>query len=356
MSFKTTSFLSPHYPNTYMEQFYKALHPDLELGTVCVAWFRQAIKHCTDLLNDATTQTTYFWTTVKNFIFPDRTTELISQKIPININPKRLSQQDCQALFLDLVSDYVQRAPRYAAESVTNVMLWQILYSVMGIMALGSMLVGIICIYNKYGQTKQELKMLDDVFSPENRMLATAKRTLRLAKAEIRNIHMRPAAKVEDILPADGAEVLAIKVGRKHEFLESVVLGNMYSQGKLHRLYDQHNKTKTDFKIEPLKKAMKFLDNNCNKLHVLLMFEEDATYDEEMGVNSKRKSNSPRIKSLSPLNSNRLDVGDFKQKAGIENISGSPRKLATTPRSSGVANSSIPRNVSKRSPINRNSK
>ncbi|XP_037818254.1 uncharacterized protein LOC119608066 [Lucilia sericata] len=342
-----------------MEQFCKSLHPDLELGTICVAWFRQAVRHCTELLNEVKPSTTFFWTTVKNFIFPDRTTELLSQKIPIGIHPKRLSLQDCNSLLLDIVSDYIERAPRYGAESKTNVMLWQVLYSLMGVMALGSLLVGIIFTYNKYGQSKTKINLLDEIFKPDKRMQVLCKRSLRLAKAELRNIHIKPVAKVEDLVPADGDNVLALKIGTKYEFLESIVTGSVQSVGKFHRLYDQHNKTKGDLKIESLNRAMKFVDNNCKRIHLLLMFEQNVIYEEEE-PKRKPKSISPRIKTASPppgkvtsatskgmLNA-RLEGGGFNYKtvpgigmASVSSRSNSPKPLnspkqVTTPRSSGI--------------------
>ncbi|XP_023306979.2 uncharacterized protein LOC111688708 [Lucilia cuprina] len=356
MSFKTTSSLAPHYPNTYMEQFCKSLHPDLELGTICLAWFRQAIKHCTELLTEVKPSTTFFWTTVKQFIFPDRTTELLSQNIPIRIHPKRLSVQDCNSLFLDIVRDYIERAPRYGAETKTNVMLWQVLYSLMGIMTLGSLLVGIIFTYYKYGQSKTKINLLEDLFTPESRMQVLSKRSLNFAKSELRNIHIKPVPREEDIVTADGDKVLALKIGTKYEFFESLVTGSLHSIGKLHRFHEQYSKTKTDFKIESLNKALKFVDNNCKKIHLLLMFEQNVAYEEE---ESKRKTkiNSPRVKNTSPpvttatskgMLNTRLEGGGFSHKtaAGIGIVSVSSRsnspkplnspKQGNTPRSSAI--------------------
>lgn len=374
--------LSFQYPNTYMEQFCQAVHPELELGTICVAWFRQATKHCTNLINEAKDQPSFFWTTVKNFIFPERTTELVSQKVPITIHPHRLSIADCQSLFLDIVSDYVQRAPRYAAESTANIMLWQVLYSLMGIMALGSLLVGVIYLYSKYGQVMIKKNLLEEFFKPEKRLQALAKRSLRIAKAELRNIKVKPVAKPEDLVPKDEVQVLALKVGTKYEVLESLVAGSLQSVGKFHRSYDQYNKCKTDFKIESLNKALKFLDNNSKKLHLLVMFEEATDYEEE-GDSKKCRNNSPRIKSLSPrelvsprisslgckrLLNTRLEGGSNIGKAlsdiessrrsmspNLKKITNSP-KQATTPRSSGMIGSAIPRNVSKLSPLTKKAK
>lgn len=325
-----------------MEQFCKALHPNMELGTVCVAWFRCAIKHCSSLMTINRLPTTYFWSTVKNFIFPDRSTEIVSQKVPISIHPHRLTSQDCQSLFMDIVNDYIQRAPRYAAESMTNVMLWQVLYSLMGIMALGSLLIGIVFAYNKYGQPIEKVNHLEQIFKPEKRMAAAARRSLRLSKAEVRHIRLQPKAKPEQLLPADGVEVMALKVATKYEVLEGIIEGCLQSTGKFHRLYDQHNKTKTDFKIEALAKAMKFLDNNCQKLHLLLMFEENEKFEENQFVGGKR--NSPRIKNISPQRNSSSKISNITTKRTLNSCKMEGESVATPKM--GVTSRSNSPNVS----------
>ncbi|TMW42972.1 hypothetical protein DOY81_011948 [Sarcophaga bullata] len=254
------------------------------------------------------------------------------------------------------------RAPRYAAESSTNAMLWQVLYSLMGIMALGSMLPVL------------RPDPMTEVFKPEKRMLAVTKRSLRLAKAEVKHIRLKPIAKPDQLLPNDGAEVMAVKVGTKYEVLEGVIEGCLQSTGKFHRLYDQYNKTKTDFKVEALTKAMKFLDNNCNKLHLLLMFEETAKFEEEPPVTKKRTS--PRVKNISPqrvpsqkssnistkraINCKLEGDGPLTPKFSSMSRSNSPNvshssshsiKQATPRSTSTTTNIGIPRGAVKRSPI-----
>ena len=357
-----------------MEQFCKALHPNMELGSVCVAWFRCAIKHCSNLMSTSRLPSTYLWNTFKNFIFPDRSTEIVSQKVPISIHPNRLSVQDCKSLFMDIVNDYIQRAPRYAAESSTNAMLWQVLYSLMGIMALGSMLVGVIIAYNRYSQPVAKIDPMVEVFKPEKRMLAVTKRSLRLAKAEVKRIRLKPLAKPDLLLPKDGAEVMAVKVGTKYELLEGVIEGCLQSTGKFHRLYDQYNKTKADFKVEALTKAMKFLDNNCKKLHLLLMFEETPKFEEEPPTAKKRTS--PRVKNISPQRVPSQKISNISTKRTIScklegdspltpklssmsrsnspNVSHSSShsiKQATPRSTSTPTNTGKPRGAVKRSPI-----
>lgn len=180
----------------------------------------------------------------------------------------------------------------------------------------------------------------------------------------------------EDILAKDGAIVLALQINTKYELLDMIVAGNLQSVAKFHRLYDQSNKT-GDFQVETLFKARKFLNNNCKKLHLLIMFEEYQDYKEEELVIKKRKANSPRTKSLSPpRRSSRMSL-DYKRitttgtlkgsTSSLKNLSSmsevefamdddpklvSPNvKQETTPRSSMVSSSAIPRNAPKRSAI-----
>lgn len=374
MSIKTSSFIKVHYPNTYMEQFCTALHPDLELGPICVSWFRQAVKHCTELITDAKSPSSFFWATVKNFIFPERHTAVLSQKIPISIHPNRLSMQDCQSLLLDIVNDYIQRAPRYSAESTTNVMLWQVLYSLMGIMALGSILLGTIFTYNNYGKPIKKLTPLEELLKPEKRLHAIAKRSLRLAKAEVRQLHVKPTIKPEELFASDGTAILALKVTPKFEFIDSIVSNATQASGRLYRLYDQYRKPKSDFKTQSITRAMKFLDNNSKKLHLLLIFDDDPVFEE--GATKKYKSKSPQRKSpqrnspqrvqKSPSHSPMSRGITLSKKSMLPPVlsgssskslgfgSSSPRssspKPVTTPRSNYTATSVIPRNIQKRSP------
>lgn len=330
-------------PISFMERFCRALHPDLDLSTTCVTWFRQATEHCTDLIL-LKRRGPAFWTTLKNFIFPNRQTSLLNQKIPISIHPNRLSISDCHALFLDIVNDYVERAPRYSIEAATNVLLWQILYSLMGIMALGSLLVTTIFAYRKFGQSLEKpLDPLAAVFTPEKRAAAYINHNLRVLKYELQRLRVRHIIQPEEVISPDGTITLVMKVASKLNFVDGVVGSHTHCSGRLFRLQEMNSKIKSDYKTETIAKMMNFMNNYSRKLHLLVIFEEDPIYEELM----RRRRTNP-LKTSSPLAlstiSTKKNSGGFSARSIISRSSSPPKSKGASPRPP----TQIPRNLSRR--------
>ncbi|XP_039956712.1 uncharacterized protein LOC120772274 [Bactrocera tryoni] len=330
-------------PVTFMEHFCRALHPDLDLSTTCVTWFRQATEHCTELILQKR-RGPAFWTTLKNFIFPNRQTSLLNQKIPISIHPNRLSVSDCHALFLDIVNDYVERAPRYSIEAATNVLLWQILYSLMGIMALGTLLVTTIFAYRKFGQSLEKpLDPLAAVFVPEKRAAAYINRNLRVLKYELQRLRIRHIIQPEEVLAPDGTITLVMKVASKLNFVDGIVGSHTHCSGRLFRLQEMNSKIKTDYKTETIAKMMNFMNNYSRKLHLLVIFEEDPIYEELMRQRRAHPLKCISPTALSTVSSKKSSVG-FPTRSIISRSSSPPKSKATSPRPP----TQIPRNLSRR--------
>ncbi|XP_012154720.2 uncharacterized protein LOC105664537 [Ceratitis capitata] len=328
----------------YMERFCRALHSDLDLSPTCVSWFRQATEHCTELILQKR-RGPAFWTTVKNFIFPSRQTSLLNQKIPISIHPNRLSVSDCHALFFDIVNDYVERAPRYSIEAATNALLWQILYSLMGIMALGTLLVTTIFAYRKFGKTLQKsLDPLAAVFEPEKRAAAYVNRNLRVVKYELQRLHVRHIIQPEEVLAPDGTATLVLKVASKLSFLDGIVGSNTHCSGRLFRLQELNTTTKHEYKTEAIAKMMRFINNYSRKLRLMVIFDEDPIYEELL-----RRRRSHPVKAATPLTlknvGGRKSSGSYSARSIISRSSSPPiSKLPGSPR----LPTQIPRNLTRR--------
>ncbi|XP_067631801.1 uncharacterized protein [Eurosta solidaginis] len=332
-------------PVSLMEHFCRALHPDLDLSSTCVSWFRQATEHCTDLILQRR-RATAFWVSLKNFIFPSRQTSLLNQNVPISIHPNRLSVSDCHALFLDIVNDYVERAPRYATEAATNALLWQILYSLMGIMALGTLLVSTIFAYRKFGKTLEKpLDPLAAAFVPEKRAAAYINHNLRVVKYELQRLRVRHIIQPEEVLAPDGTTTLVMKVSSKLSFIDGIVGSNTQCTGRLYRLQELNSKVKPEYKTETIAKVMRFVNNYSRKLRLMVIFEEDPIYEELM----RRRRTSP-VKPASPLTlpsivTHKKSVSSLAARSQVSRSISPPKSKISSPRQP----TQIPRNLSRRS-------
>ncbi|XP_054738240.1 uncharacterized protein LOC129244566 [Anastrepha obliqua] len=329
-------------PVSLMEHFCRALHPDLDLSSTCVSWFRQATEHCTDLILQKK-RGTAFWTTLKNFIFPNLQTSLLNQKIPISIHPNRLSVSDCHALFLDIVNDYVARAPRYATEAATNALLWQILYSLMGIMALGTLLVTTIFAYRRYEQSlEKSLDPLAAAFVPEKRAAAFMNRNMRVLKYELQRLHVQHIIQPEELISPDGTTTLVMKVSSKLNFIDGLVSSTGHCTGRLYRLQELNSKMKPEYKTETIAKMMRFTNNYSRKLHLMVIFEEDPVYEELL----RRRRPSP-TKTAPPLAlpviAKKKSYSRLSMRRSVSRSSSPPKMKAPSPRQP----TQIPRNLTR---------
>ncbi|XP_073820503.1 uncharacterized protein [Musca autumnalis] len=344
--------------STYMENFCRAIHPDFNLGPNCVRWFRNATNHCTNMMRDIKEPRFYLWNKLMNFIFPEINTELMSKQVPIPLHPQRLSVEDCKELFMDIVDDYVLRAPRFAAESKTIGMLWQLLYSLLGIMLMGTLVLFLRYLNGKYG-SRRKMSKQQDFLEPAKRLKATAKRSLNLAKTELRKIRVIPLVQPEELMAADGSPVIALKIKSKHELVRSTMVGRMEGECRLFRFIKHDDKILAEYKTENIAKALEFVGNDTRKLRLLIIFDDAAAFGEKEVVDKpyadELKCNSPQKKKRSKIPNKMNSPRPIQAKtslsstktSGVENLNkNSPRSSSFSKRK--AAESGSPRLGSRR--------
>ncbi|XP_017461461.1 PREDICTED: uncharacterized protein LOC108354803, partial [Rhagoletis zephyria] len=264
-------------PNSLLDNFCRALHPDLDLSSTCYTWFQQATQHCTELVLRQQ-RAPYFWMALQSFIFPNRETSLLSQKIPISIHPNRLSASDCEAFFFDIVNDYVAHAPAYAPASITNSLLWQSIYSLLGVLSLGLLMIFIIISYRKFVESLDSPK---DVVREEDQALLCEKYNATFinrkpCQSKIFQRVMEPKKKFS----SDGIPTIALKVSSKLNFIDSIVASTDISSVCLHRLQELNPQLKSEYKSEMVSNMLRFMSNDTRKLELMMLFDDEPIHEE----------------------------------------------------------------------------
>ncbi|XP_011291285.1 uncharacterized protein LOC105261636 [Musca domestica] len=357
-----TEFINSSDPSTFMEKFCRSIHPDLDLGTTCINWFRQATTKCSTLMANVKDPTKHLWASLMDFIFPERQTGLISKQIPLTMHPHHLTLDDCQSLFNDIVEDYVRRAPRYSEETKTVVRLWQILYSMVGIMFLLSLL-----LFVKYlhGRGRRPLKIAakaEECSHPTKCLQAAARRSLNLAKCENRHLRVLPLVQPAELITPDGAPVLAIKLKSKYDLIGSKkILGTMEADSRLYSALKNDERALKECKIQTIAKALEIIGNTTRKLHLLICFEDDAIFEEEILEKTKVEELIPQKSKIPVIPSKIKSPTSLRRKAspktsGVENLGkSSPRFGGNVNRKpvDSIGDSGSPRSsfISKRSSV-----
>ena len=84
-------------------------------------------------------------------------------------------------------------------EAATNILLWQILYSLMGIMMLGTLFASAIFAYRKLERAISKQQREDPVFTPEKRAIATCKRSMLIAKYKLNKLRVKHITQPEEL-------------------------------------------------------------------------------------------------------------------------------------------------------------
>ncbi|XP_017472783.1 PREDICTED: uncharacterized protein LOC108363806 [Rhagoletis zephyria] len=328
-----------------MDRFCRALHPDLDLSSTCLSWFHQATEHCTELILRKN-RGSVFWRLLNKFIFINRQRSLVNQKIPISIHPDRLSLNDCNALHVEIVNDYLVHAPRYTIEAATNILLWQILFSLFGVFVLCVLLAYTISAYRKYGQSiEKPLDPIASVFLAEKRINAYINRNLRQVKYELRLLHVRHSMKPEDILSPSGTTTFVIIVSSKLNVKNGTLNRTAHCKGRLYRLTELQPKVKPVYKIQPIAKMMRFINKYSCKLRLRVIFDEEPSFEEVM----QQRQLGPR-KTFSPLTlpplTNKKSLSRLSMRSNASRSNSPPKNKVCSARLSAQMQCNLPRRLS----------
>uniref|UniRef100_A0A1A9W1F5 Uncharacterized protein n=1 Tax=Glossina brevipalpis TaxID=37001 RepID=A0A1A9W1F5_9MUSC len=266
-----------------MEFLCQILFCGLELFRQWVDWSRQIMNCCFELLKPDG----YFWEIIKDFIFPERYLTLPCTPV----STQRLQPDDIYSLFMDIINEYIPRARRYVKDSEKNCKLWQILFLFLGVMFLGASLLITICIYYTRNRLKEKIDYFYEIFRPEKRMQAAAKRSLLIAREELNRLKVNYLVQCEEVLTYDGTSTLMLKVASKLQLFDNIVTKKTRIIGRLYRLQDQQLKSTHDFKTQIINIALRFLGKYPRKLHLLVVFEERIHENKSIRRCSRQKKN-----------------------------------------------------------------
>lgn len=268
-----------------METLCQLLFCGLELFRLWVNWFCQIMDCCIELFRPDG----YLWELIKHFTFPE--TGLMSPSIAARMRFQRLQTDDIYSLFMAIINDSVPKARQYIKEWDKSFKLLQILFSLLGIMFLGISFFFSVYIYYTRKRLDEEIDHMHEIFKAEKRMQAAAKRSLLMAREELRHLKVNNLVQCEELQTYDGTSKLLLKVASKLQLLDNITSNKMQTTGRLYRLQDQQLKFKHVFKTQVTNIALRFLGKYPRKLHLLVVFEKRVCANKSTPTSSQQKQN-----------------------------------------------------------------
>uniref|UniRef100_A0A1A9VY24 Uncharacterized protein n=1 Tax=Glossina austeni TaxID=7395 RepID=A0A1A9VY24_GLOAU len=203
-----------------------------------------------------------------------------SSDVQIPGDPQRLELENCYSLFVEFANDYVPRIQQFAAESTTYFFLLQVVFSLLGVMVLGIVLLITIYFYCKYIRPVEKFDHTYDIFEPEKCLRITADRSLRMAREELRRLDIKHLQQTGEILNCGRMPILVLKAGSEPQLYNDFASSEFQSCFRLWQSQNQLVLSGTASTTEADNEVLPFLSKCTQGLRLLVLFVDSAMYEQ----------------------------------------------------------------------------